>query len=42
MNAFEHRPKVGLFLKKTIIRLLQKWNHLKNEGEKSNVSLNLL
>ncbi len=29
MNAFEYRPKVGLFLKKTISRLLQKWNHLK-------------
>ncbi len=27
MNAFEYRPKVGLFLKKTISRL-QKWNHL--------------
>ncbi len=27
MNAFEYRPKVGLFLKKTISRLLQKWNH---------------
>ncbi len=29
MNAFEYRPKVGLFLKKTISRLLQKWNHFK-------------
>ncbi len=24
MNAFEYRPKVGLFLQKTISRLLQK------------------
>ncbi len=35
MNAFEYRPKVGLFLKKTISRSLQKWNHLKkNESKK--------
>ncbi len=34
MNAFEYRPKVGLFLKKTISRLLQKWNHLKKSKKK--------
>ncbi len=34
MNAFEYRPKVGLVLKKTISRLLQKWNHFKNESKK--------
>ncbi len=30
MNAFENRNNVGLFLKKTISGLLQKWNNLKN------------
>ncbi len=34
MNAFEYRPKVGLFLKKTISKLLQKLNHLKKLNEK--------
>ncbi len=27
MSAFEYRPKVGLFLKKTISKLLHKWNN---------------
>ncbi len=29
MNAFEYKLKVSLFLKKTVGRLFQKWNHLK-------------
>ncbi len=35
MYAFEYKLKVSLFLKKTVSRLFQKWNHLKkNESEK--------
>ncbi len=34
MYAFEYKLKVSLFLKKTVRRLFQKWNHLKNESEK--------
>ncbi len=40
---FEYRPKVGLFLKKTISRLLQKLNKKKKmKVKKSYISLNLL
>ncbi len=44
MNAFEYRPKVGLFLKKTISKLLHKWNNKKqkNESQKSYKRFNLL
>lgn len=33
MNALQYRPQVGLFLMKTLCRLL-KWKHLKNESVK--------
>ncbi len=34
MNAFEYRPKVGLFLKKTISRLYRSEIISKNESKK--------
>ncbi len=41
MNAFEYRPKVGLFLKKTISTLLQKWNHLKKLKQKKVIQVKI-